>query len=478
MIEHDSPSLKYLFRGAICATAALLAAGAHADVDTSPAQHVIATGAGAAAKVACSGLFVSGFTLEQITRDVERLAPPVTQGFNYEIDREKGTVVATKAGASRTALYRPGLGCTLVVETDVDTLLRQAQGMVPPRQRFRRHPWPEGDRVDTGHLPPGIDAAALSRTMDEALKDETPGGEIDTRALVVVHHGRIVAERYAPGYSSDTRFLGWSASKSVTSALIGTLVSDGKLALDAPAPVAAWRGADDPRRAITLRQLLTMSSGLAFREGRYAPGDDSAMMLFERGDMGAYAAAQPLAHQPDEVFSYSSGTTNILGRVLLDATGGSVVAGESYARHRLFDQAGMTSAVFERDESGAVVGSSYFFATARDWARFGLLHLNRGKINGRQILAPEWVDFVRAPSRAEDRYGGQFWRNDPSDDDSGSLRFADLPPDAYFALGHNTQIVGIFPSQDAVIVRLGWTTGRGRFDLNKHFAALLGSLGQ
>jgi len=454
--------------------AAVASATATATTDSPPA-HVAAMAAGAAAQVACGAVFVSGFAPSRAEHDVTLLAAPVTAGIEYRLDRKAGTLTATKDGVARTALYRPGLGCTLLVETDADALRQQAVGIEPFKMKPRRGLWPAGDRVEN-KLPASIDAAALTAALDAALQDETPKGEIDTRALVVVQGGRIVGERYARGYSKDTRFLGWSASKSVTAALIGTLVTDGKLALDAPAPIDAWHVADDPRRVIELRHLLTMSSGLAFREGEYLPGDDSTIMLFERGDMAAYAAAKSAAQAPDTLFSYSSGTTNILGRILFDATGGSVTASEAYARQRLFEPAGMTSAVFERDGAGTIVGSSYFFATARDWARFGLLHLNRGAINGRQLLSPEWVDFVRAPSKAAAWYGGQFWRNDRKDD--GTLRRPGVPEDAYFALGHNTQIVAVIPSRDAVIVRLGWTTGKGKFDMSRHFAAILAALGK
>jgi CubicO group peptidase (beta-lactamase class C family) len=442
---------------------------------TAASAHDAAMAAGAAAQVACGGVFVSGFAPARAEQDVTRLAAPITEGVEYKIDRSAHTLTASKSGVARTALYRPGLGCTLLVDTDVQTLRKQAVGVTSPKVKSRSALWPAGDRVEP-RPPANVDAAALARALDDALRDETPAGEIDTRALVVVQGGRIIGERYAKGYSQDTRFLGWSSSKSVNAALIGTLVTDGKLTLDAAAPVPAWHGADDPRRAITLRHLLTMSSGSDFREGEYLPGDDSTVMLFERGDMAGYAATKPATHPPDSVFSYSSGTTNILARIVFDATGGTLQASEAYARRRLFEPAGMSSAVFERDGSGVVVGSSYFYATGRDWARFGLLHLNRGEINGHRILSPEWVDFVRAPSKADDQYGGQFWRNDLKDD--GSRRYSGVPEDAYFALGHNTQIVAIIPSRDVVIVRLGWTTGKGRFDMNRHFGAIVAALEQ
>lgn len=442
-----------------------------------PSGSELATVTGAAAKVACSAVFVSQFPLTQAAYDVEQLLRPMAHEFVYEIDRREQRVSATTSGVTRVAVRRPGLGCTLVAEADEATLRQQALGVPESGAPANPLPWPAGDRVDLRKLPADVNRAALDAAMDAALQDETPRREIETRALVVVYRGRIVAERYAAGYSKDNRFLGWSASKSVTAALVGTLVSDHVLELDAAAPISTWRAANDPRRSITLRHLLTMSSGLAFQEGNYAPGDDSTAMLFERDDMAAYAQAKFLAHDPGSAFEYSSGTTNILSHIYLNATGGNVAASEERARRRLFEPAGMNSVVFERDPSGAVVGSSYFFATARDWARFGLLHLNRGEINGRRLLSPEWVDFVRAPSAADDRYGGQFWLNDLKDDGSAERRFPGVPADTYFAFGHNTQIVAIIPSRETVIVRLGWTHGAW-FDLNKHFAAILGALGR
>ena len=313
----------------------------------------------------------------------------------------------------------------------------------------------------------------MRRAFDEQNKDGYP----DTRAVVVVQHGVIVAERYAPGFDRKTRLLGWSATKSFTSALIGLLVDDGVLHLDAPAPVPEWQGAGDPRAAITLRQLLNMASGLTFKE-TYDPGSDSIKMLFEERDMGAYAASRPLLNPPGTKWSYSSGTSNILSGIVFRATGGTLEGVTNFARKRLFEPAGMRSALIEPDEAGVPIGSSYGYATARDWARFGQLFLDRGAVGGKQVVSPGWVDFVATPTTAAPRpiYGGQFWLNRAEDSGAHRKLFAALPADMFMAMGHNEQMVAVIPSQDAVIVRLGWTPEGMSYDWNKYLAPIADAL--
>ncbi len=322
---------------------------------------------------------------------------------------------------------------------------------------------------------PASTARRWTRRVAESFTDESPDREIDTRAIIVVYDGRIVAERYAQGFDRNTRLLGWSASKSATAALIGTLVDAGKLNLYAPPPVPEWKWPGDPRGQITLAELLNMSSGLEFNEP-YDPGSDSTAMLFESADMGAYAAAKPLAHPPGTAWYYSSGTANLLSRIVLQQTGGTLASYVAYARAHLFAPAGMTSALIEPDESGNLVGSSYMYATARDWARFGLLFLNRGTINGKRVLSEAFTDFVQRPAPADARkgYGGLFWLNGV--DAKRGREFPHLPRDFFAAEGHNDEHVAIFPSRGAVIVRLGWTTDKAEFDRDKHFAAILAAL--
>ena len=442
------------------------------------AIHGLPVSAGVAAELACSGVFVSDRTLDDVVqRDIRRLSP-LTGMNSYALDRANQSVSVTALGlVTRTAVYRPGIGCTLLVDSDVQMLRHQAQGIPIPSTAPRPAPWPEGDGVDLATLPAGVDRAALDRAVSDAFSDETPDKAIDTRAIIVVYDGRIVAERYAPGFNANTRFLGWSASKSVTATLVVTLIADGKLALDAPPPVPEWKDARDARAKITLRELLNMSSGLEFNEP-YDPGSDSTAMLFERHDMAAYAASKPLAHPPGTVWSYSSGTANILSRLVFQAAGGTLAGYEAYARAHLFDPAGMTSATFQPDETGNFVGSSYLYATARDWARFGLLYLDRGTINGRRLVPESWVDFAQAPAPADPHkgYAAQFWLNALRTPGGSARKFPHLPADMFAAEGHNDEFVAIFPSRHAVIVRLGWTTVDGAFNRDKHFGAILAAL--
>jgi CubicO group peptidase (beta-lactamase class C family) len=455
--------------------AAVLVAG----VAISPAgpylAHALPVSAGISAQMACAGVFVSGRDLDTVARRDVRQLSPVTAINSYRLDRKARTVTVSVLGLSpRTAYYRPGVGCTLLVDATPAQLDAQAARLQPVQTAPRPAPWPLGDQVDLSHLPPGVDRAALDKAVSDAFTDDTPDHAIDTRAIVVVYDGQIVAERYAPGFDKTTRLLGWSMSKSVEATLVGILAAQGRLDLDAPAPVSEWRAPTDPRHAITPRQLLRMSSGLTFHEP-YDPGTDSTRMLFESPDMGAYAAAKPLAHAPGTVWSYSSGTANILSRMVVQGSGGSLASAYAFAQSHLFGPAGMTSAVFEPDESGVFVGSSYLYATARDWARFGLIYLNGGTINGVRIVPQSFVDFVRTPAPADPvaGYGGQFWLNGRK---NGQLQMPHLPADMVSAEGHNDEYVSIFPSRHAVIVRLGWTRVDGGFNRDRHFAAILAAL--
>ncbi|MDE3114110.1 MAG: serine hydrolase [Pseudomonadota bacterium] len=442
------------------------------------AVHGPSVSAGVAAEIACAGVFVSHRTLDDVVKnDVERLSP-LTAMNSYRLDRAEQSVSVTALHlATRTAVYRPGIGCTLLVDSSAAALRRQAEGIPVPDVTPRPAPWPAGDAVDLANTPAGINRAALDKAVADSFSDDTPDKSIDTRAILVVYDGRIVAERYAPGFDKDTRFLGWSASKSVTATLVGTLVAAGTLKLDVPPPVPEWQDKADPRRAITLSQLLRMSSGLKFYEP-YDPGSDSTKMLFERGDMAAYAASRPLIHPPGTVWSYSSGTANILSRLVFRAAGGTLKGLQAYAWQHLFAPAGMTSAVFEPDESGDFVGSSYLYLTARDWARFGQLYLNGGTLNGTRVVPQSWVDFVKTPAPADPAkgYGGQFWLNGLAKPGSAARQFPHLPADMFSAEGHNDEFVAIFPSRNVVIVRLGWTVVENAFNRDKHFAAILAAL--
>lgn len=456
------------------AVIALPVGAAQAQLVTTPAD----LGTAVAAQIACASIFVTGRAEADVLRDDVHALAPFTRTIALSVNRTTRTVTASASDTTpRTALYRPAVGCTLMTGTvPVATLERQVSGLkAVPKPNERRWMVSKAARTATAATP--IDRTALAAAVRRAFDEQNKDGYPDTRAILVVHRGEIVAEQYAPGFDRNSRLLGWSATKSIAGTLIGLLVDDGVLKLDAPAPVPEWQQAGDPRGKITLRQLLTMSSGLAFKES-YEPGNDSIRMLFETSDMAAYAAGRPAAHAPGSAWSYSSGTTNILSAIVFRATGGTLEGVTRFARKRLFEPAGMPNALIAPDEAGVPVGSSYGYATARDWARFGMLYLNGGKVGGKQLLSREWVDFALTPTPAAPRplYGAQIWLNRDGDAAPRKRILDGVPADSFMAMGHNHQIVAVIPSQEAVIVRLGWTPEGQSFDWNKHISAISAAL--
>ncbi|MEL6981233.1 MAG: serine hydrolase [Actinomycetota bacterium] len=292
-------------------------------------------------------------------------------------------------------------------------------------------------------------AADLQAIVDEGFAEPTPDSPYGLPlALVVIHRGRLVLERYGPTAGPDEQLISWSMAKSITQALIGILVGQGQLDVDGPAPVPEWANADDPRRAITVDQLLRMVPGLRFNED-YVDADTSHCieMLFGVGkeDMAAYAASQKLIAEPDQLFNYSSGNTNILCRILADAVGRGPDF-EAWMREVLLDPIGMDG-VLTFDKAGTWVGSSFLDATARDFAKFGLLYLRDGVWDGQRLLPEGWVDRARthrATGAEGERHGAQWWLW-PCD------------PDVFYASGYETQRIIVDPAADLVLVRLGKT---------------------
>ena len=305
----------------------------------------------------------------------------------------------------------------------------------------------------------------LARAVDDLFTLEGLG---ETRAVVVMADGAIAAERYGKGYDKNTRFVSWSMAKTVTAVLIGMLVADGKLSLDAPAPVALWQRPGDPRAAISLRHLLQMRSGLRHTEAGDPPYESSEVrMLFldGRGDMARWAKEQPLEAQPGTVFEYSSNTTVVLAdiaaRALTDSTDPDTRRGAvaDYLQERLFGPLGMTSIVPEFDASGTLIGGSLMHATARDWAKFGELLRRNGRAPGGEQLVPQrWVEAMVTPSPASPHYGLQTWLNRPvpGAEPAEHPLFPDRAPKSLFSLiGHMGQYVLVSPSQGVTLVRLG-----------------------
>lgn len=338
--------------------------------------------------------------------------------------------------------------------------LAAAGELVPLPAQPEARPWPTSSWPDS-EPSAGVDRAELEGAVDELFASVGRGGVTDTRALLVVQGGAIVFERYAPGFGPTNRFESWSMAKSVTNALVAVLVRDGALALDAPAQVPAWHEDADPRAAITLRQLLNMSSGLDNADndggGDFADSFGVDLLFGARSaDMAAGSAEVPLVHAPGEHWAYSTGTSMVVAAIVGQQVGGDAKEMVAFMRREVFAPIGMTSAVPEFDAAGNFMGGAFVHASARDWARFGYLYLRDGVWDGRRILPAGWVDFTRTPGPAANNhiYGAHFWLNG----EPGEGQWPVLPggpPDAFAAEGSNAQIVDIVPSRDLVVVRLG-----------------------
>jgi CubicO group peptidase (beta-lactamase class C family) len=324
---------------------------------------------------------------------------------------------------------------------------------------------------------PGFRQQKLEQALDRHFSEPGPGKKKATRAVLVVHEGNLVAERYAPGFHAEMPLLGWSMAKSVTNALIGILVQQGKLNIHDPAPVPEWSEPRDPRRRITVDQLLRMSSGLKFDE-TYKLLHGVTRMLYRSPDFAAFAAAQPLEIEPDRKWYYSSGTANILARIVRQAAESSGESPLIFMGRHLFDKIGMTSAVFETDSSGTFVGSSYLFATPRDWARFGLLYLQDGQWNGERLLPEGWVRYSTTPTppAPQGKYGAHFWLNAGAPGSPGNRPWPRIPGDAFSADGYQGQRVVIIPSRKLVVVRFGLTVNPKDMDFERFLADVLEAL--
>lgn len=414
------------------------------------------------AKTVCAGVFVSGRDPETVAREDVGFNP-LFKLFKAKVDREAKSVTCSLLGTglfSKKAIYLEGFGPVLLSGVSGDALRGWLPARIEPEPANPGAvPWPTGEQMPEGPLPDGIRKAEIDKAVDGLFTEPNPAKKLYTRAVVVVHAGRIIAERYGPGIGKDTPLLSWSMAKSFTSALVGILVKQGKISIKAPAPVPEWAEAGDPRQAITLDDLMRMSSGLEwFEDYTEHPVSDVNRMLFLQPDMGAYAAAKPLAARPGSRWSYSSGSTNIVCRILRETVGG-LEAYWAFPRRELFNKIGMRSAVWGVDASGTFIGSSYLYATARDYARFGLLCLNDGVWEGERILPEGWMAYSTTPTPPAPlgQYGAFFWLNRGSPGDPSKRPYPGLPADLYLALGYQGQAIIVIPSRRVVIVRLGMT---------------------
>jgi len=436
------------------------------------------------AKTLCSGVFLAKRDEQQVV--FEDVLAGRSFGLRYwhrEIYRDRNLVNITLTGfppAERNALYRPGLGCTLVTGTSIKVLHEQMKGFSPPLPAAHSTAlWPQGNGVALSGSREGVDAQKLTNAMDAAFAEPNQSAKRRTRSVVVVHKGRIIAERYGEGFGPDTPQVGWSMGKSVLNALIGTLVADGRLRLELNRLMPQWLGAGDPRSAITLDNLLRMVSGLDFDEPHASMLSDVRKMLFLKGDAAAYAAEEKLKSPVGSSWFYSSGSSALLSSAMRTALGGSQAQYFSYPRKALFGPLGMHSAVMEPDAAGTFLAPAFVYASARDWARLGLLYLNDGVWEGKRILPEGWVQTSLMPTPGSGgQYGAHLWLKIPGFLRPETPSVHPPPEDAFFMLGIDGQMVAVIPSLQLVVVRLGLSRKRSAWDHEAFLHELLGVFGK
>jgi CubicO group peptidase (beta-lactamase class C family) len=434
---------------------------------------LLRVGANYTAKIICSNVFLAGRDPDEVLRtDVQSPGVALLRLMQVTVDRQRTLVHAGFLGfiGHGLAIARPTTGCAAIPDGNIE-YAKRVDSLVAPTARSAAGsptigaansaaPWPDGN------------ALTPNPSLHRLLTDDALAGP-GMRAIVVIDHGRLVAERYSEGFSANSPLLGWSMTKSVLAGLVGIFVKEGQLTLDQS---AGWPDAGDGRQRIHIADLLSMTSGLRFNEA-YGAVSDVTRMLYLQPDAAGFAYDQPLQHPPGEVWSYSSGSANILSRIVQDAAG---KLGATVARVKLFDPLGMTSATIETDEDGTLVGSSYMYATARDWARYGQFLLQEGVWQGHTLLPAGYVAMMTAPVASS---GGQYghglvwlWGSDaavPGKNPDTAFR---IPADTFWMEGHDGQSIAIIPSRQLVIVRLGLTPRRDNYQPQPLVKAILDSV--
>ncbi|HET7732308.1 MAG TPA: serine hydrolase [Paludibacter sp.] len=416
---------------------------------------------GYAAKNLASDVFVGNRTQESV--EAIDLNFSFIKFTKNTIDYEKKEVISRFLWAESKAIYIEGFGCTLVRGNDEETICHRPYVIVPlPSINPDSVAWPAGDKLaDT--IPAGVDTDKLNKALAEAFKDSI--GTKGTFAVAIAFKNQLIAEKYRDGFSAKNRFLSWSMAKSFTHALVGIMVKKGLLKVDEKADIPDWK--TDKRTNITLENLMHMNSGLEWNED-YGNLSDVTIMLHKSADMAEFAYRKPFVARPDSVWLYSSGTTNIVSYLIRKRIGNDA---DYYAfpRRELFNPIGMRSAIFETDASGTFAGSSYIYATMRDYVRFGLLYMNKGSWLGNQILPKGWTDSAMKPADGSGgKYGSFFWLNQSGD-------YPSVPRDLFMCRGHDGQFIYIIPSLQLVVVRTGFSK-KEDFNYQKFLAEIVAAV--
>jgi len=438
--------------------AALLAAATATTIVAATPRDAAEVSTGFVADVLCSQTFVSNLDPDRVFAETSEAMPGVgliSWAIGVEVDRARREVRTSLLGTGRSrAVYREGLGCTLDHDdATIDTELPPAAAMPPSAL-----PDIAGPQIVAPADP------ALARAIERVFAEPDRPPLRHTRAVVIVKDGRVIAERYAPGVGVETQLLGYSATKSVVSALIGVLVRQGKLALGQPAPVASWQDPNDPRHAITVDHLLRHTAGLDVGSSLFATlgsaFDKVNRMKFIERDQAGFAEAASLEATPGRVWNYNDANYLVLSRLIRDAAGGHAADVLRFARQELFAPLGMRHVTLQFDATGTPEGASEMLATARDWARFGMLYLDDGIVGGKRILPEGWARYSATPTPgAWVGYGAGWWTNLGDSYGANKRIGCGMPRDAIHARGQFGQYVIVVPSERLVVARFGVTGG-------------------
>lgn len=425
-----------------------------------PDELGVATGY--SAKIVCSNYFIAHRDpAEVMAVDVQAPGHPLLKLVSVSVDEPQRLVTARLLGmfATGMAVYRPGLGCASVPDGQVATAMQVALADVP-NPVAGNGIWPGGDGIEPISAPLVADILENTSLVGPGM-----------RAVVVIRDGHLIAEAYGPGFDATTPLLGWSMAKSVNALLLGRVMEAGQIGLDETKLFADWQ---DERADISLRDLLGMESGLSFNED-YGDVSDVNRMLFLEPDMPQFVAAQPSIAPRQTQFAYSSGTANLLSRLWMDRLGDQAVA-LAYPRTALFEPLGMSSAVMEADARGTLVGSSYIYATARDWARLGQFVLQDGIWDGQRLVPEELMQMMRTTNGLPGWYSeAQTWLSGPHESEGEPM--VGLPPDSVWLQGHDGQTITVIPSEGLVVVRLGLTPWKLDYWPEKLVKAIVDAVG-
>ncbi len=418
--------------------------------DQYPRLHILA---GYSAKNMSSSVFLAGRSVE-FTDAKDNNFSPVHLASDEVAIEEKSATASVYGLLTRKAIYREGLGSVLVPKGYDEN----ATFLSPKRSKAKTNlPYPYGELPQKDTVFQNIDYEKLNTTLEDALDSVNK-----TRAVLVIHKDQIVAEKYADGFDKNSKILGWSMTKSITGTIFGILQSQGKLNMNDKAPIASWQ--NDERSDITIHNLLQMNSGLEWIED-YNNISDVTKMLFLAENMGKLQEDKQFVGKPNETWNYSSGTTNLLSNISRSYFN-SHQEYLDFWYSSLIDKIGMHSMTIEADLEGNYVGSSYGWATPRDWAKFGLLYLHNGNWNGQQIFDKNWVTYATTPTNTSNgTYGAHIWLN------AGDF-YPDAPKDLYSFNGYQGQRVFVIPSKDLVIVRMGLSS----IDFNKMLKNILSTI--